>query len=222
MPFIAIIAGRFMTDVSLTDQYPKTYKWMLILRNLIIILLWPMAIIMIAYFFPTRSLLIWIPVLIMFLLLVGSFLSLKAKIQKLIIPLLITILTLSFVINTNYMPSALKYHGPIQASYKYNSIAADNSALYTYGYEQYETYFYPVNRSLLVHNREELEAVLSEQSSWFITNEAGLNDIMAYNETIITDQYIFPYKKLTNISFRFLNPKTREGALTMIYLLKIR
>jgi len=120
------------------------------------------------------------------------------------------------------MPSALKYHGPIQASYRYNSIAAENSVLYTYGYEQYETYFYPGNRSLKVYDKEELEAVLSEQSSWFITNETGLNDIRAYDETIITEQYMFPYKKLTNISFRFLNPKTREGALKEIYLLKIR
>jgi hypothetical protein len=158
----------------------------------------------------------------MFLLLVGSFLSLKTKIQKLIVPLFITILTLSFVANTNYMPSALKYHGPIQASYHYNSIAADNSVLYTYGYEQYETYFYPKNRSLKIHDGEELINVLSEKSSWFITSEAGLKDIRAFDETIITEKYTFPYKKLTNISGRFLNPKTREGELQNIYLLKIR
>ncbi len=222
IPFIAIITGRFMNDVSFTGQYPKTYKWMLIVRNIIIALIWPMAIIMIVYFFPTRSLLIWIPVLILFLLQVGSFLSLKTRIQKLIVPLFVTILTLSFVANTNYMPSALKYHGPIQASYHYNSIAADNSVLYTYGYEQYETYFYPKNRSLNVHDKEELKNVLSEKSSWFITSEAGLNDIRAFDETIITEKYTFPYKKLTNISVRFLNPKTREGDLKNIYLLKIR
>lgn len=195
---------------------------MIIGRNIIIALLWPLAIILIVYFFPTRSLLIWIPVLIMFLLLVGSFLSLKTKIQKLIVPLLITILALSFVANTSYMPSALKYHGPIQASHHYDRIAADNSVLYTYSYGQYETYFYPKNASLLVHDREELETVLSEKSSWFITSEEGLNDIIAFDETIITEKYTFPYKKLTNISVRFLNPKTREGELQNFYLLKIR
>lgn len=222
VPFIAIITGRFLIDISYTDLYPKTYKWMLILRNLIIILLWPVVIIMITYFFPTRSLLIWIPIIIMFFLLVGSLFRLKTKIQKLIVPLLITILAVSFVANTNYMPSALKFHGPIQASFHYNRIAGDDSVLYTYDYGQYETYFYPKNRSFLVHNREELENVLSERTSWFITSEAGMNDIRAFDETIITEQHIFPYKKLTNISVRFLNPKTREGELQKIYLLKIR
>lgn len=222
IPFIAIVTGRFMVDITASDQNPKTYKWMLILRNAIIALLWPMVIIMIVYFFPTRSLLIWIPVLILFFLLVSSLLSLKTKIQKLIVPLFITILTVSFVANTTYMPSALKYHGPIQASYKYNRIADDNSVLYTYSYGQYETFFYPKNRSLLVHDREELETVLSEKSSWFITSEEGLNDIRAIDETIITEKYTFPYKKLTNVSIRFLNPKTREGELQNFYLLKIR
>ncbi|MFZ2341127.1 MAG: glycosyltransferase family 39 protein [Bacteroidales bacterium] len=222
IPFIAIITGRFINELAFTEQYPKTYKWMLILRNIQISLLWPLVIIMPVYFFPTRSLLIWIPIIILLFLLVYSILKLKTKIQKLIIPLLISILAVSFVANTNYMPSALKYHGPIQASYHYNRIADDNSVLYTYDYGQFETYFYPRNVSLMVHDKEELEKVLSEKSSWFITSEAGLNDIRAFDEAIITEQYIFPYKKLTNISVRFLNPKTREGELQKIYLLKIR
>lgn len=222
IPFIAIITGRFVNEISFTDQYPKTYKWMIILRNIQIALLWPLVIIMPVYFFPTQSLLIWIPVLILLFMLVYTILKLKTKIQKLIIPLLISILAVSFVGNTNYMPSALKYHGPIQASFHYNRIADDNSVLYTYDYGQFETYFYPRKVSLKVHDKEELEKVLSEESSWFITSEAGFNDIRAFDETIVTEQYVFPYKKLTNISVRFLNPKTRAGELQKIYLLKIR
>jgi len=49
-----------------------------------------------------------------------------------------------------------------------------------------------------------------------------LIDIRSFDETIITETYTFPYKKLTIISVRFLNPKTREGDLKNIYLLKIR
>ena len=221
IPFVSVITAKFLNDLSCSDLYPKTFKWMLIFRNIIVILIWPMALIMITYFFPTRSLLIWIPILLLFFLLVYSYLKLKTKFQKLVIPLLITILAVSFVANTNYMPRAIKYHGPIQASYLYNRIAPDNSILYTYDYPHRETYFYPKNISLLVY-KEGLRDVLSGGSCWLITSEAGYNEVKGFNKDIITEQHIFPYKKLTNISLKFLNPKTRETTLQNIYLLKIR
>ena len=221
IPFISIITARCINDVSFTDLYPRTYKLMLIFRTIIVALIWPIAIIMIVYFFPTQNLLIWIPIFIMLLFLIYSYIRLKTRIQKLIIPLLISILVLSFVSNTIYMPSSLKYHGPIQASYLYNKIAPDNSVLYTYDYIQFETYFYPKNVSRWVE-KEQLASVLSKESCWFITTEKGYNEIKAFNEAIITEQHIFPYKKLTNISVKFLNPKTRERTLQNIYLLKIR
>ena len=221
IPLSSIITARLITDVSFSDLHPKTYKWMLVFRNILIALMWPMALVMVVYFFPAGSLLIWMPILFLLLLLVYSFLRLKTRIQKLIIPLLITILAVSFVSNANYMPSALKYHGPIQASYLYNRIADDSSILYTYDYGMYETYFYPKNISGIVY-KEELGNILSKGSCWFITTESGFNDIKSIDQEIITEQYLFPYKKLTNLSLKFLNPKTRESSLQKIYLLKIR
>jgi 4-amino-4-deoxy-L-arabinose transferase-like glycosyltransferase len=221
IPFASIITARLVNDLSFTDLYPGTFKLMLIFRNILVALMWPMAIIMIVYIFPTKSLLIWIPLVLLFLLLIYSFLRLKTKFQKLIIPLLITILAICFVANTNYMPPALKYHGPIQASYLYNRIAPDNSILYTYDYPHFETYFYPKNISRIVY-KEQLGNILSEGSCWFITSEEGFKEIKEFDEEIITEQHTFPYKKLTGLSLKFLNPKTREASLQNIYLLKIR
>lgn len=221
IPFISIITAKLINDISFSGLFPKTYKLMLIFRNLIIILLWPVAIIMTIWFFPTYSLMIWIPIVFMFILLLYSFLKLKTKVQKLIIPLMITMLIIGFVSNTVYMPSALKYHGPIQASFLYNRIAADTSELYTYDYFQFETYFYPKNVSLKA-NQDDLEDILSKESCWFITSEKGFNEIKAIGNANIGEHYIFPYKKLTNISLKFLNPETRESTLQKIYLLKIQ
>jgi hypothetical protein len=221
IPFIAIITAKSIHDSAFTDLYPKTLRLMLTFRTLIVILLWPLVIIMITYFFPTQNLLIWLPILLMFFLLIFSYIRLKSKIEKLIIPPLITILVLSFTANTVYMPSALKYHGPIQASYLYNKLASDNSKLYTYHYGQFETYFYPKNVSEFV-DKNHLRDILSKESCWFITDETGFREIMSHYGAVISEQRIFPYKKLTNISFRFLNPETRESDLSKIYLLKIR
>jgi 4-amino-4-deoxy-L-arabinose transferase-like glycosyltransferase len=221
IPFVSILTAGLIKDVAFDDLYPRTYKLMLIFRTIIVALIWFLAFIMIVYFFPTRNLLIWIPVLLLFVLIIYSYLRLKSKIQKLIIPALISILALSFVANIVYMPSALKYHGPIQASYLYNRLANDDSKLYTYDYSQFETYFYPKNVSSIVY-KEQLKGILANGHCWFITSEKGYTEIKSFNESIILEKYVFPYKKLTNISLKFLNPKTRESSLTNMYLLKIR
>ncbi len=82
IPFASIITARLVYDISFTDMYTKTFKLMLIFRNILIALLWPMAIVVIVYFFPTKSLLIWIPLVILFLLLVYSLSKVKNKISK--------------------------------------------------------------------------------------------------------------------------------------------
>jgi len=221
IPFIAIITARLINDAAFDNLLPKTLKLMFISRTIIVILIWPLLFIMITYIFPTRNLLVWVPILIMFFLMVFSYLSLKTNIQKLIIPLLITISTLSFVANTVYIPSALKYHGPIQASYLYNKLAPDDSKLYTYDYFQFETYFYPKNVSGLV-TPEQLESIASYGSCWFITSEKGAEEIESVKGVSIAEKHVFPYKPLTNISVRFLNPETRKSELLKIYLLKIQ
>jgi hypothetical protein len=157
----------------------------------------------------------------MFILLIYSYFRLNTRVQKLIIPPLITILVLSFVANTVYMPSAVKYHGPIEASYLYNALASDSETLYTYKYPHFETYFYPKNVSRYIE-KDQLSNILSKETCWIITDEDGLKEVLSFDDSVVSDQFNFPYMKLTNISFRFLNPKSRESALSKTYLLKIR
>lgn len=222
IPFIAIITAKFINDVSSTDLFPRTFRLMLVFRNLIVFLLWLLVIIVITYFFPTKNLLILLTLLFMFFLLVISFIRLKSKAEKLIIPPLIAILALGFTANTVYMPSALKYHGPIQASYLFNKLASDDAKLYTFNYYQFETYFYPKIVSEFI-GKDQLKDIISKESCWIITDEQGFKEIKSNDDgSIISAQYIFPYKKLTNLSYRFLNPVTRKSDLSEIYLLKIR
>jgi 4-amino-4-deoxy-L-arabinose transferase-like glycosyltransferase len=221
IPFLAIITARFINDIASTYLYPKTFRLMLIFRNLIVFILWILVIAVTVYFFPTKNILIWSALFTMFLLLIFSYINVVTKIQKLIIPPLISIFAMGFVANTVYMPSALKYHGPIQASYLYNKLAPDNSTLYTYNYFLFETYFYPEQISGYI-GPGELKNVLSKGSCWIITDEKGCEEIASFNNCTILEQHIFPYKQLTNLSFRFLNPKTRVSSLSKIFLLKIK
>ncbi len=222
IPFLSIITAKCIYEVASKNNYPRTYRWMLIFRTIIVVLTWPVAITTMVYFFPVRNVWLWLVVLLLFVLQVYSYAKLKTKLHKLLIPPLISIVLLAFVSNTVYIPSAMQYHGPIQASYYFNKTAPANAVLYTYDYGQNETYFYPKNVSKMVHGKKQLEKLLKQKSTfWLITTQNGYRQVVA-DSGKITKQYVFPYKKLTNISIRFLNPKTRQEVLQNIYLLKIR
>ncbi len=221
IPFIAIVTAGYLTDIVSDEKYHIHYKWMKISGNIIAFLSWPVALILMLYFFPTSNIWIWMSVAGLFMLQIYSMLKLRGKLQQLIIPPLIGILLIGFVFNTVYMPSAIKYHGVIQASYLYNEIAGKDEPLYTFDYKFDEPYFYPKNVSKKVHDEKELNELFSQGSSfWIITTEKGLADINKFKERI-TEQYIFPYNKLTHLSIKFMNPSTRNKTLKNIYLLKI-
>jgi len=221
IPFISIVTAGYLSDLISDDKYYRQYKWMKISGYVISFLAWPVALVMMLYFFPTSNVFIWGYLVVLLIIQIYCMFKLKTKLQQLIIPPLISILIIGFVFNTVYMPSALKYHGPIQASYFYNKVAGEDEPLYTYEYGQYETYFYPEKVSKKVHDEKELKELFSGDSSfWLITTEKGYDIIKPYRNRI-EEEYVFPYKKLTNLSLKFMNPKTREKTLKNIYLLKI-
>jgi 4-amino-4-deoxy-L-arabinose transferase-like glycosyltransferase len=222
IPFLSILTARFINELAITDDYPLTYKWVLYLRTFIVIILSVISLVLITYFFPTSNLLIWIPVLFLFILLIYSYRFLKSKIQKLILPLVISMLITGFVTNTVYMPEIPIYHGYVQASLLFNKLASDDAKLFTYDYYlQYETYFYPKTVSGIVYPNE-LKKVLSDGSCWFITSEKGYREIEAVKKSSLTEIHEFPHKRVTNITLDFLNPATRDKKVSKVYLLQIQ
>jgi hypothetical protein len=221
IPFVSILTARFINDLTSSDLFPLTFKWMLYIRTFIVITLSVISLTLITYFFPTRNLIIWIPVLFMFLLLIYSYKHLKSKIQKLILPPVISMLITGFVANTVYMPEVPGSHGYIQASLLFNKLASDDTKLFTYDYYlQYETYFYPKIVSGIVYP-DELKEVLSDGSCWFITTEKGYKEIETINKSSLAEIHEFPHKRVTNITLDFLNPATRYKDVSKVYLLKI-
>lgn len=219
IPFVSIITGRYICTISEEGLRTRSFRLAMITRNIIVVLIWIATGAVMFFFFPTKNLWIWGTLLLMIIVLMVSFHHKMSGIVKLSAPLMITILALGFVSNTNYMPSALKYNGAIQASYKYDSLAKDDEVLYTYHYNNYETYFYPKRASVKVYD-EQISIMFNNGPAWIITDQKGYDSLInSYNERVV-ERYEFPYKKLTSLSFRFLNPATRDEELTSIFLLK--
>jgi 4-amino-4-deoxy-L-arabinose transferase-like glycosyltransferase len=221
VPFVAIITAKGMFDATFSDLFPRTFRWMMVARILLMALIWPAIFLLLTFYLPTRSLLIWIPIGILLLLSWSGIFWLRTRAQRLMIPLITTIMAMGFTINTVYMDNAIEYYGAIQASYFFNENVPDDAELYTYRYIHYETYYYPEKVSGWI-KKGTLDSSLEEGSFWLITSEKGFKDVVDYDPGIITEKHVFPYKGIVNVSFRFLNPRTREETLKNIYLLKIR
>ncbi len=221
IPFFAIITARMLDRISFSNDNSLTYRILLISGIVIACLLTLASMLMITYFFPVSNVFLAIFTTIVLFLYAFIYMRYKERIQLLIIPSFISISVLSFISNTVYMPSALKYCGPIHASYCYNKLSSDGEKLYTYDYTQYETYFFPERVSERI-GAGELAKILNEDSCWLITTGKGLTDLRELNNSVIEAGYCFPHKKLTNISLKFLNPATREQTLTWMYLIHIK
>lgn len=221
IPFFSIIVADTIQKVSKITSFHKFYKLMKGLRNAVIVLVWLLIILFLIFIFPSEKLIIWIPLTLLFLLLIYSVGSRFTKKEALIIPLVITSISINFVINAHFMPSAFKYNGAIQASYRFNELAANNDVLYTYKYNLFETYFYPKNVSVRIYDTQELEKALIDTNIWFITTEDGFNEIQKIAGDRVSFSQPFPFRKISELNYNFLNPSLRESELAKVYLIKI-
>lgn len=221
IPFLSIITADLINKVAKIDSMKRIYNLMKVFRTTIIILVWSLILTVLFYVFPTTRLFIWIPLIIIFLLLIFSFSPRFTKKEVLIIPLVITSIGINFVINAHFMPSAFKYNGAIQASRSFNELAAENDMLYTYEYNLFETYYYPKNVSVRIYNTDELKQALSGSDVWFITTQEGYEEIVEIAGNRIAYESSFLSRKISELNFNFFNPSLREKDMKNLYLLKI-
>lgn len=221
IPFLSIIVADLIHRVANIDSMKGVYNLMKGFKIIIILLVWILILITLFYVFPSHRIEICLPLAFIFLLLIYSISQPLTKKEALIIPLVITSLGVNFVINSHFMPSAFEYNGAIQASYRYNELAADNETLYTYKYDLFETYYYPENVSVRVFDSDELKEALSGTNIWFITTEEGYDEIVIMAKNRISISIPFLSRKISELNLNFFNPALREKDMKKLYLLKV-
>ncbi len=175
----------------------------------------------IVYVFPTYNPAIWVAVIAVLSAVIYILVKEKNAFVKLILPLALISIMLNFIVNVQFMPSVFQYHGAIRACDKYSELAKDNEALYTYKYEQFETYFYAKNISERVKDENELEQLQQKHHFWLITNQDGKQAVDSLFSNREQSVEVFGHKKISRLGMKFLNPKTRESSLKKVYLIKV-
>lgn len=226
IPLLAINAAQFFGSIfDHTSRFKRLTEQLQRVQNSI---LWAIALLAVIYLFPLHN---WLYLAILLLLAIaGIALSLRGSgsLQRIVAPSVISIVALFFVINAHVMPQLFSYQASIRAAEIYNREASDDAVFYTFGYAQFELFFYAKTEGHKIitegHQDDPVnitldEALAQDPDAWYLTDENSFRQLKQ-KAMHIEKVYSFDHYYLTDVNLKLLNPKTRAQSLQKIYLVK--
>jgi 4-amino-4-deoxy-L-arabinose transferase-like glycosyltransferase len=221
IPLLSVIVADFVNKIVSSSKLKGWYQGLIIARTIVLISLWTALFLIILFIFPSQDIRLWTLVAGCLILLVTVWRYYRySDFGRLIFPLIISAIALNLVINIHFFPSVYQYQGTIQASYRYNELTEGEEPLYSYLTLQYETYFYPQRVAVRVSEKQMLENVLPQSGNWIITTAKGYELIKKWHPSSVGYCQAFKHKKISKMSWKFLNPSTRPEDLKTVYLIR--
>jgi 4-amino-4-deoxy-L-arabinose transferase-like glycosyltransferase len=211
-PLVAVLTGVLIADLATGRN--KFFKAFRITQAVVAVLILVLTGIFALYFFPMSSL--WVGAIA----LAGACLALyaivrpKTHVRQLVLPSLLSILTLNFVFNTHVYPTMLKYESGNIAGQ-----AARALGLPLIGYPgiPYGIDFY--YRGAVPGLQQSTDLSNAPRMAVY-TDDAGLGELAKQNLVIEKDSVLQHYH-VSTLSARFLFPDRRESALRRMHLVII-
>ncbi|WP_462318723.1 ArnT family glycosyltransferase [Marinilabilia sp.] len=222
IPLLSVIVADFVNKVSTDPALKKWHRFLLATRTLIVVLMWVLLLLIMAFIFPSNNLFLWMVTALCFGFFIFSFrLFHGVPVLNLVIPMVVAAISLNMMINTHFFPEIYKYQGVIQASYRYNNLAEDNDRIYSFLTTQFEDYYYPKRVAEKLDSQVEADSVFNQLGGWVITTREGRDFLKERYRRNLVYEELFLHKKISKMNWKFLNPNTRHMALKEIFLLKI-
>ena len=227
IPLLSILAADYFRRI-LTNQL-KVYRFIpyaILVQNLIA---WGVTVLIVAYLFPLNEVLIWVVFVLLFGLFVVETIKTFTNLSTILNTALVSIVALNLILNTHLLPELFSYQASLKAAEIYNRQAKPDDIFYTYRYAQFELFFYANTPGYKIKDEGStedpvmltLEEALQKGSAWYLVDEYSYHQIKKMGHGI-EKKYQFSHYYLTDINWKFLNPKTRESALQNIYLIKTK
>jgi hypothetical protein len=135
--------------------------------------------------------------------------------------LIATAVSIGFVFNVHVMPAALQYaQGKRLANLVTEVIPAD-TPLYFWNRSSYATEFYLGRRLEVISGEMLLAKHTAGEAAWYYMSADGREALLDLGLTFEAEHELWQYD-LNRISFKFLNPYTRNKQLDPRYLVKLR
>lgn len=216
-PFAAIITANFLYNLLFTHNWNSWKKPLLIIHSVIFALLWVVLIALISLPFATIPLYVKILSLACFIVYLILLFTKNTSFPKILLLGFFTTIGINIFLNTAFYPSLLQYQtGNIAAKFIVEN-KLPKEKVFVYGEEtagNYSLHFYGGS----IFKKIDSTNILTADNYVFISKKNYPALIKNKPGTIIFTGNGFSVSQLT---FPFLNPATRDSALHTFYIVKI-
>jgi len=217
-PLFAIITA--VSVEKLIDKRPLTLKVFSYVQLFVCVIIWSLSFVLFGYCFKGMNVFLWVIWILCIAAAIAFFFKGKVPLSKLIIPSAITIIGVNILLNFYFYPTILKYQASATAAefIKQTKIPAEH--VNCYHETEYMSADFYLKRTLASINDKMINDSLSDNKKlWLFTNSDGFKELSKrykFGEVITFDCF-----HASILTIQFLNPKTRESAITKKYLVNI-
>lgn len=221
-PLISILTASYINDIIKSANWDRFLKSVYFTQNTVNIIIWVGIIILSAYVFPLRSLLIWAMILVVLTVFIFLILKKPRGFSHLFKSTLLTAIGLSIMLNAHFYPTLSKYQAGVTGGEFIKEKNYSEENLLAYMAFRSSLDFYSGKIIPETKDADEMRFLVRNNDSLIIfTNERGLQDLdkmqIAYLEINRFKDY-----HISTLTLPFLNPATREDATDVAYLLLIK
>lgn len=212
-PLVAVLTGVLISDLATgRNRFFGTFR---VIQAVLAVLLLALAGVFALYFFPITS--VWaamIAVIGICLVFYTIFYS-KTHVRQLLLPSLLSILTVNFIFNSHLYPELLKFESGNLAG---KIARSTGSPLLGYPAIPYAIDFYYRGDVPVLQNPD---AIAGSGEVVVYTDDAGLAELKDSNVIIVSDSVLNHYH-VSTLSAKFLFPDRRPATLRRMHLVRVK
>jgi 4-amino-4-deoxy-L-arabinose transferase-like glycosyltransferase len=216
-PLFAIITAAFIEKlITSRTKIARVFEYG---QLIVCCVLWAFTIFLFGYCFPGLNPVIWVLWIIIIVLAIMVFFKYNLESARLIIPSALTMIGINIILNIHFYPYILTF----QAGSSFSEIIREKNIpldhVYMYKNGDPSPGFY--SRHVFTDLDEKMvgDSISHGKKIWLYTDQANFNILKENFKP--SNIYPIDYYRITKLTPKFINPKTRNKTLTKRYLLEI-
>jgi 4-amino-4-deoxy-L-arabinose transferase-like glycosyltransferase len=206
LPHFSVITANYLQEIFTS----KTYRVINIVQCVLLILL-SLLLMFVAYVFETKT--SWLPIMVFVLFLVFLFWVIQRRLKLQLLLVSIAFVGVLFIfLNLFFYPKLMQYQGGMMAGKWLNEHGLKKKVL-MYQMDSYNLEFYADVPVVWVNNQAQIDSMRAKEHVLLFSNQQELENLNNEHWKVKPIQ-TFNYFHISQLTFLFLNPKTRESVLT--------
>lgn len=218
IPLFSILTAKYIY-ISISGKRGPLLKYFYGIQNFVSIAACFVLMAMVFWLFPIKNVWHYLLLLLMGCVALWPVLTKQTPFIKLIIPTLTLIITFNFFLNQHVAPQIFSDQASVKAVKIFNQNAAATETLYNYNYYSHETFFYCKKPVKKLTNDLTLFELMKKPGNWVFTTAEVVNRLPV-GEFPVPEIIPLKHVWINNLTFRYLNPASRERSRDTLYLLK--